>query len=108
MFFCGLLDESLMHSWSNFGRPATSGKIHLYSKFSLFVDNVSHCGSQSLRNIFVTQSRLIDTISLDCGMMCSLLHLVIQVLFEPFLDSGSNRGLITAAGGCQNDTIFPD
>lgn len=49
-----------MHSWSNFGRPATSGKIHLYSKFSLFDDNVSHCGSQSLGNIFVNHSRLID------------------------------------------------
>ena len=52
-----------MHSWSNFGGPATPGKVHHCSKFSPFVDNGSHCGSlesQSLRNGFVTFSRLID------------------------------------------------
>ncbi len=36
-FFYDLLDESLLHSWSNFGRPATPGKVHHCSKFSGFI-----------------------------------------------------------------------
>ncbi len=32
-FFYDLLDESLLRSWSNFGRPATPGKVHHCSKF---------------------------------------------------------------------------
>ncbi len=34
-----------MRSWSNFGRPATPGKVHHCSKFSSFVDNGSDRGS---------------------------------------------------------------
>lgn len=52
-----------MYSWSNFARPATHGNVHHRSKFSLFVDNGSHCGalqSQSLGNVFVTPSILTD------------------------------------------------
>ncbi len=89
-------------TWSNFGRPATPGKIHHCSEFSPFVDNGSDHGSleyQSLRNGFITLSRLIHVnflflirswISLDCGMMCcslSMLHFVRKVLFKWFLDS---------------------
>ncbi len=61
-FFYDLLDESLLRSWSNFGRPGTPGKVHHCSKFSPFVDNGSDRGSlesQSLRNDFITLSRLI-------------------------------------------------
>ncbi len=49
-------------SWSNCGRPATPEKVHHCSKFSPFVDNGSDRGSlesQSLRNDFITLSRLI-------------------------------------------------
>ncbi len=61
-FFYDLLDESSLRSLSNFGRPATPGKVHHCSKFSPFVDNCSDRGSlesQSLRNGFITLSRLI-------------------------------------------------
>ncbi len=61
-FFYDLLEVLSLHSWSNFGRPATPGKVHHCSKFSLFVDNGSDHGSlesQSLRNGFITLSRLI-------------------------------------------------
>ncbi len=50
-----------MRSWSNFGKPSTPGKVHHCSKFSPFVDNGSDRGSlesQSLRNGFITLSRL--------------------------------------------------
>ncbi len=62
LFFYDLLDESLLRSWGNFGRLATPGKVHHCSKFSPFVDNGSDHGSlesQSLRNGFITLSRLI-------------------------------------------------
>ncbi len=98
-FFYDLLDELSLCSWSNFGRPATPGKVHHCSKFSPFVDNGSDRGSlesQSLRNGFITLSRLINVnylflicISLDHSMMCcslSMLHFVRQVLFKWFLD----------------------
>ncbi len=61
-FFYDLLDESSLRTWSNFGRPATPGKVHHCSKFSPFVDNGSDHGSletQSLRNGLITLSRLI-------------------------------------------------
>ncbi len=61
-FFYDLLDESSLRSWSNFGRTATPGKVHHFYKFSPFVDNGSDHGSveaQSLRNGFITLSRLI-------------------------------------------------
>ncbi len=61
-FFYDLLDESSLRSRSNFGRLATPGKVHHCSKFSPFVDNGSDRGSlesQSLRNGFITLSRLI-------------------------------------------------
>ncbi len=51
-----------LSSWSNFGRPATPGKVHRSSKFSPFVDNGSDRGSlesQHLRNSFIHLSRLI-------------------------------------------------
>ncbi len=101
-FFYDLLDESLLRSWSNFGRLATPGKVHHCSKFSPFVDNGSDRGSlesQSLRNGFITLSRLIHVnylflmcswMYLDRGMMCcslSMFHFVRQVLFKWFLDS---------------------
>ncbi len=88
-FFYDLLDESSLLSWSNFGRPATPGKVQHCSKSSPFMDNGSDRGSlesQSLRNGFITLSRLIHVnyfvlicswISLDRGMMCcslSMLH----------------------------------
>ncbi len=105
-FFYDLLDESSLRSWINFGRPATSGKVHHCSKFSPFVDNGSDRGSlesQSLR-----KSRYMSTIlflicswmSLDRGMMCcslSMLHFVRQVLFKWFLDS---TGLAVIRSGC--------
>ncbi len=43
--------------WSNFGWPATPGKVHPCYKFSPFVDDGSDCDSlefQSLRNGFLT------------------------------------------------------
>ncbi len=61
-FFYDLL-WVVVRSWSNFGRPATPGKIHHCYKFSPFVDNGSDSGSlesQSLRNGFITLSRLIQ------------------------------------------------
>ncbi len=61
-FFYDLLDESSLRSWSNFGRPATPWKVHHCSEFSPFVDNGSDHSSlesQSLRNGFITISRLI-------------------------------------------------
>ncbi len=61
-FFYDLLDELSLRSWSNFGRPTTPGTVHHCSKFSPFVDNGSDRGSlesQSLRNGFITHSRLI-------------------------------------------------
>uniref|UniRef100_A0A672N291 Low-density lipoprotein receptor-related protein 1B-like n=1 Tax=Sinocyclocheilus grahami TaxID=75366 RepID=A0A672N291_SINGR len=42
-FFYDLLDESSLCSWSNFGWPATPGKVQHCSKFSQFVDNNSSC-----------------------------------------------------------------
>ncbi len=62
LFFYDLLDESSLHSWGNFGRPATPGKVRHCYTFSPFVDNSSDRGSlesQSLRNGFITLSRLI-------------------------------------------------
>ncbi len=61
-FFYDLLDELSLRSWSNFGRPDTPGKVHQCSKISLFLYNASDHGlleSQSLRNDFITISRLI-------------------------------------------------
>ena len=60
-----------MHSRSDFGRPATPGKVHHCSKSSPFVDNGSHRGSlksQSLRNGFVTLSRLIHVKFFVCHL----------------------------------------
>ncbi len=56
------MDESSLRFWSHFGRPATPGKVHRSSKISPLVDNGSDRGSlesQSLRNGFITLSRLI-------------------------------------------------
>lgn len=49
-----------MHSWGNYGQPATPGKLQHCSKSSPFVDNDSDCGllkSQSLRDGFGTLDR---------------------------------------------------
>lgn len=62
-----------MHSWSNFGRSATPGKVHPSSVFSPFVHNSSHCGSlesQSLRDGFITLSRLIDVNDFASHQLC--------------------------------------
>lgn len=59
--FCDFLYESSLCSLRNFGRLATSGKIHPCSKFSPFGDNGSDSWtlvSQRLGNGFVTVSRL--------------------------------------------------
>ncbi len=61
-FFYDLLNETPLHSWINFGRPFAPGKVHHCYKFSPFVDNGSDHGSlesHSLRNGFITLSRLI-------------------------------------------------
>ncbi len=56
-FFYYLLDDSVLCSWLF---PATPGKVHHCSKFSPFVDNdCSSLESQSLRNYFITFSKLI-------------------------------------------------
>lgn len=55
--FHNLLDDSLMCSQSNFGRPATSDRVHHWSQFSPHVDNGSQHGLQvsyRLRNGFAT------------------------------------------------------
>ncbi len=82
------------------GRPSWKGSTLFQS--SPFMDNGSDRGSlesQSLRNGFITLSRLIHVnyfvlicswISLDRGMMCcslSMLHFVRPALFKCFLDS---------------------
>lgn len=43
-FFFDFLDESSLHSLSNFGWSATMAKVHHCSKFSYFLDIDSHCG----------------------------------------------------------------
>ncbi|MED6250226.1 hypothetical protein ATANTOWER_027216 [Ataeniobius toweri] len=50
MFFCDLRDDSLMLSWSNFGRPASPLKVLRCSTFSACVDNSSHCGENHSRD----------------------------------------------------------
>lgn len=109
-FFCDLLDESSMCFWSNFGRLATPGKDHHSSKFLPFVYNDSHCGSldsQSLRNDFISLSRLIDIndfvsqpflliIARCVGFLksFSLLHFVRQLLWliTEAVNSWFNKG----------------
>lgn len=59
-FFGDILDELLMRFWSNFGRPATPGKVHHCSMFSLFMGHFSHCG-------FVTVSSMIDGTDFFCS-----------------------------------------
>ncbi len=51
--FYDLLDESSLRSWSNFGRPATPGKVHHCSKFSPFVDNSFDHGSLEFQSLKV-------------------------------------------------------
>lgn len=60
-----------MHSLSNFGRLASPEKVHHSSKFSPFVNNGSHHSllePQSLRNDFITLSRLIDISDFLCQL----------------------------------------
>lgn len=42
---CCDFPESLAHSWSDFNRPCTPGKVYHCSIFSPFVDKWSQCGS---------------------------------------------------------------
>ncbi len=62
-FFYDLLDESSLRSWSNFGRPATPGKLHhCYNSFLhlwIMALTVVRWSPQSLRNGFITLSILI-------------------------------------------------
>ncbi len=95
-FFYDLLDESSLCSWSNFGRPATPGKVHHCSKFSPFLDNGSDCGSleyQSLRNCFITLSRLINV------------NYVVSHLFLYFFRSQYDVLLFKHASLCQTGCI---
>ncbi len=100
-FFYDLLDESSLRSWSNFGRTATPGKVHHCYKLSPFVDNGSDRGSlesQSLRNSFISLSKLIHVnyfVSHLCLNFFRSRHDVLlfkhaslrQVIFKWFLDS---------------------
>ncbi len=95
-FFYDLLDESSLRSWRNFGRPATPGKVHHYSKFSPFVDNGSDRGSlesQSLRNDFITLSRLIHV------------NYFVSLLFLNFFRSRHDVLLFKHASLCQTGSI---
>ncbi len=81
---------------SNFGRPATPGKVHHCSKFSPFVDNGSDCGlleSQSLRNGFITLSRLIHVNNLVSHLFLNFFRLWRDVM------------LFKHASLCQTDSI---
>ncbi len=95
-FFYDLLDESSLCSWSNFGRLSTPGKVHHCSKFSLFVDNGSDLGSlesQSLRNGFITLSRLIHV------------NYLVSHLFLNFFRSRNDVLLFKHALLCQTGSI---
>ncbi len=95
-FFYDLLDESSLRSWSNFGRPATTGKVHHCYKFSPFVDNGSDRGSlesQSLRNGFITLSRLIHV------------NYFVSHLFLNFFRSWHDVLLFKHASLCQTGSI---
>ncbi len=94
--FYDLLDELSLHSWSNFGRPATPGKVHHCSRFSPFVDNGSDRGSlesQSLRNGFITLSRLIHV------------NYFVSHLFLNFFRLWHDVLLFKHASLCQTDSI---
>ncbi len=96
-FFYDLLDESSLRSWSNFGRPVTPGKFHHYYKFSPFVGNGSDSGfleSQSLRNGFITLSRLIHV------------NYFVYHLFLNFFRSWHELLLFKHASFCQTDSIY--
>ncbi len=111
---CSSLDVvlgSFMTSWMSchcalgvilVGQPLTPGKVHHCSTFSPFVDNGSDHGSlesQSLRNSFITLSRLINVNyfvahrflnffrSWHDVLLFKHAHFVRQVLFKWFLDS---------------------
>ncbi|MED6238224.1 hypothetical protein ATANTOWER_013243 [Ataeniobius toweri] len=68
-FFCDLLDALL----ENFGRLATTGKVHHCSMFSPFVENGSHCGLLKSRRLkigfgthsFIEISYLVSHLLLD-------------------------------------------
>ncbi len=111
---CSSLDVvlgSFMTSWMSchcalgvilVGQPLTPGKVHHCFTFSPFVDNGSDHGSlesQSLRNSFITLSRLINVNyfvahrflnffrSWHDVLLFKHAHFVRQVLFKWFLDS---------------------
>ncbi len=95
-FLYDLLDESSLRSWSNFGRPATSGKVHHCYKFSPFVDNGSDRGSlefQSLRNAFISLSRLMHV------------NYVVSHVFLNFFRSWHDVLLFKHASLCQTGFI---
>ncbi len=92
-FFYDLLDESSLHSWSNFGRPSTPGKVHHFSKFSSFVDNGSDRGlleSQSLGNGFITLSRLINVNYFVSHLFMNFFRSWHDVLLFKHASSGKN------------------
>ncbi len=96
-FFDDLLNESSLCSWSNFGRPAAPGKVQHWSKFPPFVYNGSDRGSlesQSLRNGFITLSRLMQVIYL------------VSHLFLNFFRSRHDVLLFKHASLCQTRPIF--
>ncbi len=107
----GFFYESSLRSWSNFGRPASPGKVHHCSKFSPFMDNGSVHGSldsQSFRNGSVALFRLIHINYFVSHLFLNFFrsrHDVLLfkhaslwlVLFKWFLDS---TGLSVIRPGC--------
>ncbi len=94
--FMTSLDESSLCSWSNFGWPATPGTVHHCYKLSPFVDNGSDHGlleSQSLRNGFITLSRLIHV------------NYFVSHLFLNFFRSRHDVLLFKHASLCQTSSI---
>ena len=77
-----------MHSWSNFGRLVTPGKVHRCSMFSPFVDNSSQYNSvesQGLINWFVTFSKLTNVSDFVSHLFWKFFRLCHDVLlFEIF------------------------
>ncbi len=107
----GFFYESSLRSWSNFGRPASPGKVHHCSKFSPFMDNGSVHGSldsQSFRNGSVAFFRLVHINYFVSHLFLNFFrsrHDVLLfkhaslwlVLFKWFLDS---TGLSVIRPGC--------
>ncbi len=97
----------MLCSWGHFGRSSTPGTVHCWSKFPPFVYNGSDRGSlesQSLRNGFITLSRLIHLNSLVSHLFLNffrsrrdLLLFKHALLCQIHLDS---TGLAVIRSGC--------